>query len=47
MRVKLRGLAPGAHRFEVRARVQEGADSRGAIVHFRVPQPHRRGHAAG
>ncbi|MBS1893184.1 MAG: hypothetical protein JST59_17945 [Actinobacteria bacterium] len=44
---EVRGLAPGRHRLEVRARVPGGALSRATVVHFWVPAAHRRHHQAG
>jgi hypothetical protein len=41
---KVAGLAPGPHRLEVRAHSPDGALSRAAVVHFRVPAPHRQRH---
>jgi hypothetical protein len=43
---EVRGLAPGKHRLEVRARAPGGAISRAAIVHFRVPAAQRHPHRA-
>jgi hypothetical protein len=45
--LKLRGLAPGRHRLEVRAKARNGVGSRSAVLHFRVPPAHRNHHAAG
>jgi hypothetical protein len=45
--LELRGLAPGRHRLEVRAKAHDGVGSRSAVLHFRVPAPHRDRHAAG
>jgi hypothetical protein len=45
--LKLRGLAPGRHRLEVRARARGSAASRPAVLHFRVPAAQRHPHSAG
>jgi hypothetical protein len=45
--LKLRGLAPGRHRLEVRARTSGGAASGPAVIHFRLPVADRRHHGAG
>lgn len=38
--LKLRGLAPGRHRLEVRAKTRDGVGSRATVLHFRVPASH-------
>ncbi len=43
----LRGLAPGRHRLEVRAKARNGVGSRPAVLHFRVPPAHRHPRQAG
>lgn len=45
--LKLRGLAPGRHRLEVRAKARGGAASHSAVLHFRVPAAHRHRPQAG
>ena len=44
---KVRGLRPGKHLFMVVARYRGKVDPSPAVVHFTVPKPHRRPHAAG
>lgn len=43
----LRGLAPGRHRLEIRARARGGRDSRSAVIHFRVADAQRHRHRTG
>ncbi|MBS1844611.1 MAG: hypothetical protein JST53_09370 [Actinobacteria bacterium] len=43
----LRGLAPGRHRLEIRARARGRPDSRSAVIHFRVAEAQRRPHGTG
>jgi hypothetical protein len=43
----VKGLKPGKHLFEVVARGEAKAVSTPAVVHFTVPKPHGRPHAAG
>lgn len=42
-----KGLKPGKHVFRVLAGVKGASSGRPAMVHFTVPAPHRRHHAAG
>jgi hypothetical protein len=44
---RVKGLKPGRHLFEVVARGEAKAASTPAVVHFTVPKPHGRPHAAG